>query len=177
MEGSRLKQHAGREAKGWRLRRRAAAGDRVRGGLMVGLVAACFLAAAAPVRASDYFQACRSADGQLVMEGEALGQMNPVSGEADGKSLAYRVLSRIVLARRDGYCLGTAGDGRRYGHRAETYLLHVAYQAEDGRRKRVFLICEEVSDGLPAAEGCAKDVVTHDWERRFSGGERRVPRQ
>lgn len=130
------------------------------GGLVCGLVL--------PSAASDYFQACRSADGQYVMEAEGLRELDPAAGDAHGRDLSYKVLARMPLARREGYCLSGKTQPRRYDHSAETYVLHVSLRAADGEIRRVFLICEEAGDGLPAAANCDKEVRTRDWVRQLS---------
>ena len=169
MEGTRLQQNAcsmlgmagWHGGKGW-----------LSGGAMGALCAvASYLMMIGTAGGSDFFQACRSADGLYVMEGEALREMNPVSGESDGKSLEYKVLSRVSLSRREGYCVGMGDPSKRYGHRAETYLLDVSFQSEEGQRRRAYLLCEEASDGLPASENCARQVTTQDWRRRFKGAD------
>ncbi len=165
MEGTRLKQDERSLSRGHGGRRRL-----WRRGARLLAVMGCLAVMAGNGAASDYFQACRSADGQYVMEAEALREMNPVSGESDGKSLTYKVLSRVALARREGYCVGMANTSQRYGHRAETYLLEVTFQSEEGQSRRIYLLCEEASDGLPASENCAKEVTTEDWKRRFTDG-------
>lgn len=164
MEGTRLKEDAC-------LLSKINGRHRPRRGIYVPVGMVCLALMAGTGEASDYFQACRSADGQYVMEAEALREMNPVSGESDGKSLTYKVLSRVSLARREGYCLGAANKSQRYGHRAETYLLDVSFQSEEGQKRRIYLLCEEASDGLPASENCAKEVTTEDWKRRLTGSE------
>ena len=162
MEGATLKQ-----ANGAAVGRRRATGSF--GGALLGAAGFGWLVCGLvlPAAASDYFQACRSADGQYVMEAEGLRELDPAAGDAHGRDLSYKVLARMPLARREGYCLSGKTQPRRYDHSAETYVLHVSLRAADGEIRRVFLICEEAGDGLPAAANCDKEVRTRDWVRQL----------
>ncbi len=68
--------------------------------------------------------------------GGVLREFNPVGGESDGKSLDYTIIERVRLTRRERYCVAMSNKSQRYGHHAETYLLEMAFQSEDGQRRR-----------------------------------------
>ena len=101
------------------------------------------------------------------MEAEGLRELDPAGSDGQGRDLSYKVLARMSLARREGYCLSGTRQPQRYNHSAETYILHVSLRAANGEIRRVFLICDEAADGLPAAANCDKEVRTRDWVRRL----------
>ena len=162
MEGATLKRAIG-DGGAWRR-----VGGRF-GGALLGAIGFGWLVGGlvVPAAASDYFQACRSADGQYVMEAEGLRELDPAGSDGQGRDLSYKVLARMSLARREGYCLSGTRQPQRYNHSAETYILHVSLRAANGEIRRVFLICDEAGDGLPAAANCDKEVRTRDWVRRL----------
>ena len=128
---------------------------------VVGIVACLGVGEAA---ATDYSHLCRSADGFFVMNDEELK-----TGEAERaaklQSIKYRVLQTVVLGLREGYCLDTKradARGKRFGFQSKTYVQRIAF-THQGRKHEIDMLCELVSDGMPAAYSCGREIVTKTW--------------
>ncbi len=133
--------------------------------------------AAMPAAASDFYEDCRSADGQFVRQGDELRRINPATGEPVGRAVPHRVLSRIDIAKSAGYCIvdRTSEGRKRYPHEASTYVLQISYR-DNGANNRVFLLCDTASDGLPAAYSCDRLQTTLDWVHGGSADAGDTPR-
>ncbi|MBU2531357.1 MAG: hypothetical protein KKB37_01360 [Alphaproteobacteria bacterium] len=114
--------------------------------------------------ASDYVHQCRSADGYYVMQEDELRRLDPARGAETGPAIAHRVLRRIELSKRTGYCIanGAPQGSRRFDYSASVYALQVHFR-QVGRPVETFLLCEMASNDLPAAYNCDRDVETLNW--------------
>lgn len=109
--------------------------------------------------AGDYSHVCRSVDGQYVMQDEVL---QTVEDERSGnaRSIRYRVEDKIVLSKREGYCLAR---GQRFNYGSSLYVLNISFRNQ-GVRNRASMLCELAASGLPAAYNCDKDVQVLNWK-------------
>ncbi len=120
-------------------------------------LAALAILAAAPAAASDYYDQCSSSDGQLQISGGEL----IVEGYNSGEPVPYETLAETVLRETEGYCLSNTTGDQQFGFssRLSAQLIRVDLE---GHTVETAVLCEMIGDGLPAALGCDKQVMTKD---------------
>lgn len=132
--------------------------------LAIAAVVTCSMLAATPAHAGDYYHACRSVDGQYVMNDENLQTIDDQrSGRS--RSIRYRVRNKIVLKKEEGYCFArsqSGGQRARFSYGFSRYVLDISFH-DNGQKVDTSLLCELAADGLPAAYNCGRRVVTIDW--------------
>ncbi|MEL6298870.1 MAG: hypothetical protein AAFQ45_09905 [Pseudomonadota bacterium] len=134
-------------------------------GAMAGTIlitAALALGSALPTAASDYQHSCRTADGSYFMND---GTLFEATNDGDQSSpIPFKAGTKTIITRRAGYCLASLGGARkRYSFSFERYLLDATFRMNGDPVQAVFL-CEEASDGLPAAARCEVERVTDTYK-------------
>ncbi|MGI9425513.1 MAG: hypothetical protein ACR2PA_20145 [Hyphomicrobiaceae bacterium] len=118
-----------------------------------------FLVVSQQADAGDYYHACRSVDGQYVMQDESL-QTAADEQAGRSRSIKYRTLKKIWLEKSRGYCTSR---GQRFNFGASKYVIDISFQ-DNGQRITTSMLCELAASGLPAAYPCEKEVVSLDWK-------------
>lgn len=130
-----------------------------------GAVLALALATAAPpVAAGDFAEFCSSADGAYGLEFQGQGAallLARVPGDPNAapRQIPARIVSETILLNREGYCVDDRAPQTRYGLSTLISAVTVAYET-GGATRRVSLICETHSAGVPAAATCSGDTIT-----------------
>ena len=119
--------------------------------------------AAGPAVASDYMNVCRSADGVYEIDD---GTLRRTDANYDSPPIPFRTLRETTLSRETGYCLSNKAKGQRFTYESRTWTQRVSFR-DGGQNYEIDFICELAADGLPAAYGCDKQVVT---SKEKSGG-------
>jgi hypothetical protein len=98
------------------------------------------------------------------MSDEALKAVDHEKGQETGDQIKYKVLQKIELSKRTGYCM-SGKDGKsakRYEFAGSTYAMQIKFK-QGGEELTVFMLCELASSGLPANANCDEEVDTLDW--------------
>jgi hypothetical protein len=117
--------------------------------------------------ASDYSHMCRTADGLYEMND---GQL--VRAGTPDQNIDYTVLGEILIRGETGYCTSNKAGSQRFGYESKSYVQRIRF-SDQGQPVETAVICELISDGLPAAYTCDKQTVTS----RQGAGAGKVPAQ
>lgn len=122
------------------------------------MAVALLLATAAPALASDYLEECSSADGGLRL---SAGELTLVFGEARETPPAFEIVSETVLKETLGYCLSDSAGDQRFPFERHLTLQRIRFEM-DGQTVEDDVLCLMIGDGLPAALGCDREVITSE---------------
>lgn len=110
---------------------------------------------ALPAAASDYSNLCRTADGRYQIDDGSLSRV--LDDGSAGPEIPFKVLREVELSHETGYCLTRSG--HRYEHQVKSSTQRISF-SDDGQAIETDVVCELVSDGMPANETCDRDVIT-----------------
>ena len=104
--------------------------------------------------ASDASHTCASAGGYFNIINEELRAGNK-------NAIPYEIITRRVLRNQRGFCISNLSPKKPYAFEMRTYVMLIKFRYQN-RDMTVDFICEDVSDGLPAALNCDKERITLD---------------
>ncbi|MEL6621335.1 MAG: hypothetical protein AAFQ11_00485 [Pseudomonadota bacterium] len=121
-----------------------------------------------PAHASDYSFQCASADGLYVIFDQELFDAEQYR-TGQPPAISHSKIGDVILEERTGVCRVRRGplSGRNYEYLYRQFLRKVRFRVR-GERVSVTLLCEEVSDGLPAAANCDQRRETGRFQASIS---------